>query len=96
LVFKGARQRGHVTSRALDIPVKAGDLPKPVTNRQQPIYQWFRPKTVRALHEEGVTTVGDLVDLIKRRGPGRWRASPRIGLGRARAMLGHEPTVRRT
>ena len=87
-ILKGARQGGAITTRALDILVRAADLPKPIPHRDQPISQWMRPKTVRPLRDEGVVTLGQLVDLIKRRGPGWWRPIPRIGRGRADKILG--------
>ncbi|WP_371765492.1 tyrosine-type recombinase/integrase [Massilia sp.] len=87
-ILKGARQGGQITSRALDILIKAADMPRPVPNRLQPVSQWFRPKMARTLRDEGVVTLGELVDLVKRRGPGWWRAIPRVGPGRARAILG--------
>lgn len=86
-ILRGARQGGAITTRALDILVKAADLPKPVPARGQALAQWLRPKTAHALRQEGVTTLGDLVDLIGRRGPGWWRSIPRIGAGRADALL---------
>jgi len=86
-ILKGARQGGAITSRALDILVRAADPPKLVPQRDQRISQWMRPKTVQPLREEGVVTLGQLVDLIKRRGPGWWRPIPRIGRGRADKIL---------
>lgn len=86
-ILQGARQGGAITSRALEILIRAADLPKPVPDRNQPISQWFRPKTVRALREEGIATVGHLVDFIMRRGPGWWRPIPRIGSGRAAKIV---------
>ncbi|WP_449405778.1 phage integrase family protein [Massilia phosphatilytica] len=45
-------------------------------------------QTARSLKEEGIQTLGDLVDLILRRGPG-WGGArvPRIGAGRAGAIM---------
>lgn len=86
-ILKGARQGGAITDKALDILIKAADMPRPAPSRAQPVAQWFRPKTARALREEGVLTIGDLVDLIVRRGPGWWRSIPRVGAGRAGAIL---------
>jgi integrase len=85
--LQGARQGGAITTRALDILIQAAEMPKPAPSRSQKISQWFRPKTVSAFKAEGVLTLGDLVDLINRRGPGWWRSVPRIGAGRADAIL---------
>jgi len=85
--LQGARQGGAITTRALDILIQAADMPKPAPSRSQKISQWFRPKTASAFKAEGVLTLGDLVGLINRRGPGWWRSVPRIGAGRADAVL---------
>lgn len=86
-ILKGARQGGSITDKALDILIKAADIPQPTPSRAQPVAQWFRPKTARSLKEEGIETLGDLVDVILRRGPGWWRSIPRIGAGRAGAIM---------
>jgi len=86
-ILQGARQGGDITAKALDILIQAADMPKPVPTRAQKLSQWFRPKTVKAFKAEGVLTLGDLVDLINRRGPSWWRSVPRIGAGRADAIL---------
>lgn len=86
-ILKGARQGGAITDKALDILIKAADMPRSAPSPTQPVAQWFRPKTARALKDEDVRTIGDLIDLIKRRGPGWWRSVPRVGAGRAGAIL---------
>lgn len=82
-----ARQGGAITTKALDILIQAADLPKPVPNRAQRISQWFKPKTVEAFKDEGIVTLGDLVDLVNRRGASWWRSIPRIGAGRAHSIM---------
>lgn len=86
-VLLGARQGGAVTTKALDVLIQAADMPKPVPNRSQRLSQWFRPKTSAIFKEEGLLTLGDLIDLINRRGPSWWRSVPRVGAGRADAIL---------
>lgn len=85
--LQGARQGGDITAKALDILVQAADMPKPVPKRSQLVSQWFRPKTARSLKDEGIETLGDLVEVILLRGPGWWRSIPRIGAGRAGAIM---------
>ena len=82
-----AREGGAITTKALEILIQAADLPKPTASRAQRLSQWFRPKTVQAFKDEGVLTVGDLVDLVNRRGAGWWRSVPRIGVGRAGSIV---------
>ena len=85
--LQGARQGGAITAKALDILIQAADMPKPAPSRTHKVSQWFRPRTAGAFKAEGVLTLGDLVDLINRRGPTWWRSLPRIGAGRADAIL---------
>jgi integrase len=82
-----ARQGGAITTKALDILIQAADMPRPVPNRAQRISQWLRPNTVKAFKAEGIVTLGDLVDLINRRGASWWRSVPRIGAGRAAKIM---------
>jgi len=82
-----ARQGGSITTRALEILIQAADLPMPVPSRAQRISQWFKPKTVKAFKDEGIVSLGDLVDLINRRGASWWRSVPRIGSGRAGSIM---------
>jgi site-specific recombinase XerD len=85
--LQNARQGGAITTRALEILIQAADLPMPVPSRTQRISQWFKPKTVDAFKDEAILTLGDLVDLINRRGASWWRSVPRIGAGRARSIM---------
>lgn len=85
-ILQGARRGGAITTKALDILVKAADLPAPVPAPLDPIGKWFRPRLTRALCGEGATTLGELLSLINARGPSWWRAVPRIGAGRALAL----------
>ncbi len=86
-ILKGARQGGSITDKALDILVRAADVPSAKPTLSQPVSQWLRPRTTAVLKEEGVATVGDLVKLVNRRGSGWWRGVPRIGAKRALAIV---------
>ena len=48
---------------------------------------WLRPRVARRLKGEGITTLGELVAFCNRRGASWWRSIPRIGPGRARAIV---------
>ena len=85
--LQGARQGGAITTKALGILIEAAEMPKPIPCRSHKVSQWFRPKTASAFKAEGMLTLGDLVDVINRRGPNWWRSVPRIGAGRAEAVL---------
>lgn len=47
---------------------------------------WFRKYILTALHSEDLTTLGELKQLIERRGRGWYRPIARIGRGRAQAI----------
>jgi len=85
--LQGARKGGAMTAAALQILIKAADAPLAQPAPGQPLSQWFRPRTVAAFHGEQLRSLADLVDLIRRRGPGWWRGIPRIGAGRAAAIV---------
>jgi Phage integrase protein len=61
-------------------------MPIPAPSGLHKISQWLRPKTASALKAAGLLTLGELVDLINRCGPGWWRSVPRIGARRAAAI----------
>ncbi|SAL86236.1 integrase [Caballeronia terrestris] len=48
---------------------------------------WLRPRVARRLKGEGIATLGELVAFCNRRGSSWWRSIPRIGPGRARAIV---------
>ncbi|QGZ66956.1 phage integrase family protein [Paraburkholderia acidisoli] len=52
------------------------------------IGMWFRPLVTRYLHMRGVSTLENLVAYCNARGGSWWRSVPRIGPGRARAIVG--------
>ncbi|MFM0408821.1 phage integrase family protein [Paraburkholderia dipogonis] len=52
-----------------------------------PVGLWFRPLVARRLVEEGIPTLGALVDFCNRRGGSWWRAVPRIGVLRAQVLV---------
>lgn len=87
-ILQGARRGGAITTKALNILIQAAEMPAPVPAPSDPIGKWFRPRLTSALRGEGAATLLQLTELINMRGPGWWRAIPRIGAGRARAVQG--------
>lgn len=85
-ILQGARRGGTITSKALDILVKAADMPEPVPAPVDAIGKWFRPKLTAVLREQGANSLEQLLALINSRGPGWWRSVPRVGAGRALAI----------
>lgn len=86
-ILLNARDKRHITSSQLDFLIRAADVPRPVPALAHRISQWFRPAMTTLLGVEGIHTIGDLVTRIEQRGAGWWRALPRIGPGRARAIV---------
>lgn len=86
-ILLNARDKRQITSSQLDFLIKAAEVPKPVPVRAHRISQWFRPAMAKLLGAEGIHTIGDLVARIEQRGAGWWRALPRVGPGRARAIV---------
>lgn len=85
-ILQGARRGGAITTKALDILVKAADLPAPVPAPPDAIGKWFRPRLTMVLRGQGAETLAELLQLINARGPAWWRAVPRVGAGRALAL----------
>jgi site-specific recombinase XerD len=96
-ILQGARQGGAITSRALEILIKAADAPEPVPHPNHPVSQWFRPLTAKALKAEHIYTLADLTAIMTNRGPSWWRGLRRIGVHRAKVMHAwvrrHESTL---
>jgi integrase len=96
-ILQGARQGGAITSRALEILIKAADAPAPVPHPDHPVSQWFRPLAAKALKAEHIHTLADLTASMTNRGSSWWRGLRRIGVHRAKVMhawvLRHERTL---
>jgi site-specific recombinase XerD len=82
-----ARLTRDISTSQLGILVQAAEATNPGPNLDHRLGQWFRPTISRLLREEGITTIGELVNRIERRGAGWWRALPRIGARRADAIV---------
>jgi hypothetical protein len=52
-----------------------------------PIGAWLRPRIARRVKGERIGTLGERVAFCNRRGSSWWRSIPRIGPGRARAIV---------
>lgn len=85
-ILKHARSGGQITVKALDILVKAADTPTAIPQLNDPIAKWLKPKTVQALKSESLHYLNQLIDVIRKRGPGWYRSIPRIGKLRAEVI----------
>ena len=66
---------------------EAAQLAAAAPHPDHAIGAWLRPRVARRLKGEGITTLGELVAFCNRRGASWWRSIPRIGPGRARAIV---------
>ncbi|SAL49335.1 integrase [Caballeronia concitans] len=83
------RQHGRplLTAVTFRMVTEAAQLAALPPQADHPISAWLRPRVARRLKGEGIRTLGDLVAFCNRRGGSWWRSIPRIGPGRARAIV---------
>ena len=77
----------RLTSGTLKMVEQAAALAVAKPNASHAVGMWFRPLVARRLGNEGIRTLGELVDFCNRRGGSWWRAIPRIGPGRAQRIV---------
>ncbi|CAL8481702.1 phage integrase family protein [Caballeronia sp. S22] len=83
------RQHGRplLTAVTFRMVADAAQLAAAPPHADHPIGAWLRPRVARRLKGEGLATLGELVAFCNRRGASWWRSIPRIGPGRARAVV---------
>jgi integrase len=83
------RQHGRqlLTAVTFRMVTEAAQLAAAPPRPDHPISAWLRPRIARRLKGEGLATLGELVAFCNRRGGSWWRSIPRIGPGRARAIV---------
>ncbi|GGD96702.1 site-specific integrase [Caballeronia grimmiae] len=83
------RQHGRpvLTAVTFRMVTEAAQLAALPPRADHPIGAWLRPRVARRLKGEGIQTLGELVAFCNRRGGSWWRSIPRIGPGRARAIV---------
>ncbi|TDK59212.1 phage integrase family protein [Sapientia aquatica] len=86
-ILKNARAGGAITTKALEILVKAAEAPQPIPHPDQKLSQWLKPITANALAEEKLITIQNLMDWIAVRGTSWWRSIPRIGELKAKVLV---------
>ncbi|WP_310397616.1 phage integrase family protein [Caballeronia sp. LP006] len=79
--------RPLLTAVTFRMVTEAAQLAAATPHADHPIGAWLRPRIARRLKGEGIATLGELVAFCNRRGPSWWRSIPRIGRGRARAIV---------
>ncbi|WP_250481192.1 phage integrase family protein [Caballeronia sp. GAOx1] len=83
------KQHGQpkLTAVTFRMVTEAAQLAAAAPHPDHAIGAWLRPRLARRLKGEGIVTLGELVAFCNRRGPSWWRSIPRIGRGRARAIV---------
>lgn len=83
------RQHGRplLTAVTFRMVTEAAQLAALQPRADHAISAWLRPRVAQRLKGEGITTLGELVAFCNRRGGSWWRSIPRIGPGRARAIV---------
>ncbi|WP_250510313.1 site-specific integrase [Caballeronia sp. GACF4] len=83
------RQHGQpkLTAVTFRMVTEAAQLAALPPQADHAISAWLRPRVARRLKGEGIQTLGELVAFCNRRGGSWWRSIPRIGPGRARAII---------
>ncbi|WP_250517740.1 site-specific integrase [Caballeronia sp. INDeC2] len=83
------RQHGRplLTAVTFRMVIEAAQLAALPPQADHAISAWLRPRVAHRLKGEGIQTLGELVAFCNRRGGSWWRSIPRIGPGRARAVV---------
>ncbi|WP_244831983.1 phage integrase family protein [Caballeronia sp. TF1N1] len=83
------KQHGRplLTAVTFRMVTEAAQLVAATPHADHPIGAWLRPRIARRLKGEGIATLGELLAFCNRRGASWWRSIPRIGRGRARAIV---------
>jgi Phage integrase protein len=83
------KQHGQpkLTAVTFRMVTEAAQLAATAPHLDHAIGAWLRPRVARRLKGEGIGTLGELIAFCNRRGSSWWRSIPRIGPGRARAIV---------
>ncbi|KAA0178787.1 tyrosine-type recombinase/integrase [Cupriavidus gilardii] len=80
----GSARLGPASLRMVE---DAARLARAAPRAEHAVRLWLRPLVADRLTAAGIATLADLAQWINRRGPSWWRSLPRIGPGRARAIV---------
>lgn len=81
-----ARQGGRWSPAVVDYLTREAEQERAGPELSDTLPMWFRPRVSRALAEEGLLTIKDLIAAIERWGSNWFRPIPRIGRGKAEAI----------
>lgn len=86
-LLRHARKSHTWSKAAIDFLVRAADQDWTRPKRTDPVSMWFKPRVANPLKAEGASTLAGLLELIHARGYGWWKPIPRIGEGKAQAIV---------
>lgn len=82
-----ARQSGACSAKLVDFLLQATERQDHAPRRQDSIGLWFKPRLATSLNDEGIRHLNDLLLWIDLRGSGWWKPIPRLGAGKAEAIM---------
>lgn len=82
-----ARRGGRWSKLAIDYLVQAANQPPRIPQPGDPVSIWLHRRLAVLLQNEGASTMAQLIALINARGAGWWRPIPRLGAGKAAALV---------
>lgn len=85
--LRDARRSGRFSKSAIDYLVHAADKEYAAPQLRDSLSMWMKPRIAGLLKGEGACTIDSLIDLINARGAGWWKPIPRIGEGKAAAIV---------
>lgn len=95
--LRHARSSARWSKVAMQYLFEAAEFGNAAPQPADPVSAWLKPRVARHLAAEGLTTLGALCAAIETRGPTWWRPIPRLGQGKAAALLrwlqGHAATL---
>lgn len=82
-----ARQSSVWSKKAIDYLIGAADAAVCSPRLSDPVTLWFRSVAAKRLKEDGIGTLGQLMDTIRARGKGWYRPIPCLGHGKASTIV---------
>ena len=86
-MLRNARQTALWSSKLVGHLVQAAESDSTTPRKSDAVSVWLKPRVAAALHQDGIRILADLITTIETRGTGWWKPIPRIGTGKAEAIL---------
>ncbi len=86
-MLRNARRTAMWSPRLVDHLVHAAETDSTTPRKPDAVSVWLKPRVAAALHQDGIRSLNDLIETIEARGAGWWKPIPRIGAGKAAAIV---------